>query len=247
VEVLNHLRGSAHARRAGSRAVLVGCTHCGHLSEDESESKVGHLTGESCPECGYAMRVVDLAEAQQLTRERFLAAHWREIAAAKEAVTEGNGATDEALGGAGVGTQRHLPSGFRRPLLQRDEFDSDPRRLRENLQGLDSLLEDCDAPVRRRIILMFGELVAGWQNSFEGEPISVVIEVLSGSVRLSVRNSNRHLTPNQWNNVISPAVADRVDAWGIDRRLEGRAWFEFRGRLPQSDTPAASRAFSRSV
>ena len=246
MEVLNHLRASAHARRVRSRAVLVGCTHCGHLLEGESESKVGHLTGESCPECGYPMRVVDLAEAQQPTRERFLAAHWREIAAANEAAIERNGATGEALG-AGVGSQRHLPNGFRRPLLQRDEFDSDPRQLRENLQALDALLEDCEAPVRRRILLMFGELVASWQSSFAGEPISVVIEVLPGSVRLSVRNSNRHLTPNEWNNVISPVVADRVDAWGIDRRLAGRAWFEFRGRLPHSDTPAAPRAFSRFV
>jgi hypothetical protein len=132
--------------------------------------------------------------------------------------------------GGGVGTQHHLPEGFRRPLLQRDEFDSNPRQLRENLQILDALLEDCEAPARRRIFLMFGELVASWQSSFAGEPIAVVIEVLPDSVRLSIRNSHRHLSSTDWNNVISPAVADLVDAWGIDRRLEGRAWFEFQGR-----------------
>jgi hypothetical protein len=229
MEVLTHLRGSDHARRARPKSALVGCTHCGHLLEGGSERRVGHLTGESCPECGHALRVVDLAEAQQLTRERFLAAHWREIAAAKEAALDRGAAAGEGLG-EGVGSQHHLPSGFRRPLLQRDEFDSNPRQLRENLQVLDALLEDCEPQARRRIFLMFGELVACWQSSFAGEPISVVIEVLPDSVRLSVRNSSRQLTPTDWSNVISPAVADLVDAWGIDRRLDGRAWFEFRGR-----------------
>ena len=238
MEVLSRARNTARrARRARPRVALLGCTHCGQLLEGENEQKVGHLTGESCPECSYAMRVVDLAEAQQLTRERFLAAHWQEIAATKNAVLE----RSEALGsdfGGGAGAQRHLPSGFRRPLLQRDEFDSDARQLRENLRTLSTLLEDCDAQVRRRILLMFGELVAHWQDRFAGEPISVVIEVLSGSVRLSARNSYRHVTPAQWNVLMSGAVADLVDAWGIDRRLEGRAWFEFRGspKMP-GDTP----------
>ncbi len=194
----------------------------------ESECRVGHLTGECCPECGYAMRVVDLAEAQQLTRERFLGAHWREIAADKKAAIERDGTTGEH--GKRIGTQRHLPMGFRRPLLQRDEFDSNPRQLRENLRGLDALLKDCEESIRKRILKMFGELVASWQSVFAGEPISVVIEVLSDSVRLSVRGSNRHLTPLDWNRLISTSVADLVDAWGVDRRLAGRAWFEFRGR-----------------
>jgi len=194
----------------------------------ESERQVGHLTGESCPECAYALRVVDLAEAQQLTRERYLAAHWREIAAAKATALERDVATGGALGG-GLGAQGDLPNGFRRPLLQRDVFDSNPRQLRGNLQMLETLLEDCEVSVRRRILLLFGELVASWQRCFAGEPISVVIEVLPDSVRLSVRNSNRQLAPTDWNRVIPPAVANLVDAWGIDRRLEGRAWFELLG------------------
>ncbi|HYQ84663.1 MAG TPA: hypothetical protein VEP28_11775 [Rubrobacter sp.] len=190
---------------------------------------MGHLTGESCPECGTAMRVVDLAEAQQLTRERYLSAHWKEIAAAREAALDRESATAET---SGVESEaQRLPSGFRRPLLQRDEFDSDPRQLRENLQVLDALLGDCEAPVRKRILSMFGELVASWQRRFAGEPISLVVEVLADAVRVSIRNSNRNLTPTDWNGVILPAVADLVDAWGVDRRLEGRAWFEFRGCL----------------
>ena len=204
----------------------MGCTHCGHISEAVTEHKVGHLTSESCPECGNVMRVVDLAEAQQLTRERFLAAHWKELAAAKKAALE-QGEEPGELQGDWPGAQRQLPEGFRRPLLQRDEFDSHPRELRDNLRALEKLLADCEAPLRRRIILMFGELLANWQRRFAGEPVSVVIEVMSGSVRMSVRNSSRLVTPTEWNSLISAAVVDLVDAWGIDRRLAGRTWFEF--------------------
>jgi hypothetical protein len=204
---------------------LLGCTHCGYLSEGEGELNVGHLTGEHCPECDYAMRVVDLTEAQQLTRERFLAAHWEELARTHNAVPQRDMAEAE---GRRPGSQLKLPTGLRRPLLQRDEFDSNPRQLRDNLRALEALLEDCEAQVRRRILLMFGELVASWQARFAGEPISVVMEVLAGSVRLSVRNSNRHLTPAEWNEVMTAPMAGLVDAWGMDRRLAGRAWFEFR-------------------
>ena len=85
MEVLNHLRGTANrTRQTRSRVVLLGCSHCGQLLEGESERKVGHLTGDSCRECGCALRVVNLAEAQQLTRERYLSAHWQGIAAARE-------------------------------------------------------------------------------------------------------------------------------------------------------------------
>ena len=131
--MLNHLRRTANrGRQTGVRVALLGCTHCGHLLEEETDRRAGHLTGDCCPECGYATRVVDLAEAQQLTRERFLGAHWREIAALKRAAIQRDEATGEL--GERTGTQRNLPTGFRRPLLQRDEFDSNPRQLRENLR-----------------------------------------------------------------------------------------------------------------
>lgn len=228
-EVLSHSRRSAHrTNRARSGAALLGCTHCGHLTEGESERKVGHLTDEACPECGYALRVVDLTEAQQLTRERFLSAHWEELAATQRAALAPDAGTKEG-GIARFATQQRFPAGFRRPLLQRDEFDSNPSQLRENLRALELLLEDCGAPVRRRILLVFGELVARWQRRYAGEAISVVIEVLEDSVRLSVRNSERHVTPTEWNDVISAPITDLVDAWGMDRRLVGRAWFEFSG------------------
>jgi len=62
---------------------LLGCTNCGLVLEAATELTAGHLTMDPCPECGSALRVVDLAAANQLTRERFLTAHWREITARK--------------------------------------------------------------------------------------------------------------------------------------------------------------------
>jgi hypothetical protein len=61
----------------------LGCTNCGLVIEATTTLKVGHLTTDACPECDTPFRVIGLAEANQLTRERFLAAHWREIAASK--------------------------------------------------------------------------------------------------------------------------------------------------------------------
>ena len=169
------------------------------------------------------MRFIDLVEAQQLMWERFLSAHWEELAAAR--AREGDGAAHE--GARRPGTQLQLPTGIRRPLVQRDHFDSDPRQLRDNLRMLEGLLEDCEPAVRRRIRLAFGDLVASWQSRFTGEAISVVIEVLADSVRVSVSNPTRHITPAEWNDLMSTPIADLVDAWGIDRRLTGRAWLEF--------------------
>lgn len=59
---------------------LHGCINCGLVLEAETDRETGHLTGKSCPDCGSLLRAIDLAEAEQLTRERFLAAHWREVA-----------------------------------------------------------------------------------------------------------------------------------------------------------------------
>ncbi len=62
---------------------LLGCTTCGLVLEATTDLTAGHLTKDPCPDCGNPLRVVDLQEANQLTRERFLAAHWREITASK--------------------------------------------------------------------------------------------------------------------------------------------------------------------
>ena len=62
---------------------LLGCTNCGLVIEATTTLGVGHLTSDACLDCDTPLRVIDLAEANQLTRERFLAAHWREIATSK--------------------------------------------------------------------------------------------------------------------------------------------------------------------
>lgn len=67
---------------------LLGCTICGLVLEAPTELSAGHLTKDACPDCRNPLRVVDLAAANQLTRERFLAAHWREITASKRGGTE---------------------------------------------------------------------------------------------------------------------------------------------------------------
>lgn len=71
------------------RMALTGCIHCGLVVEAQTEISAGHLTDDACPDCGEPLRVVDLAEAKQLTEERFLAGQWREIAAAKSAARRG--------------------------------------------------------------------------------------------------------------------------------------------------------------
>lgn len=71
------------------RLALTGCVNCGLVLEAETEISAGQLTSDGCPDCGQRLRVVDLAEANQLTQERFLASHWREIAAARSAGRHG--------------------------------------------------------------------------------------------------------------------------------------------------------------
>jgi hypothetical protein len=116
----------------------------------------------------------------------------------------------------------------RRPVLRCDELDSDPRRLRGNLEELAAVLRNSNPRVRRRILLMFGELVARWQGCFSGQPISVVVDFLPDAVRMTFRNPQTPLTRAAWDEVVSPMVLDLVDSWGIDRRRAGSAWFEFR-------------------
>lgn len=117
----------------------------------------------------------------------------------------------------------------RRQPLQREEFDSSPRHLRENLWVLDGMLREGSSDVRRRVRLAFGELVANWQLRFSGDRISVLIEFLpDDAVRMNIHHPERMLTSGEWDFLVSAVVASLVDAWGVDRRLVGRAWFEFR-------------------
>jgi hypothetical protein len=126
------------------------------------------------------------------------------------------------------GSDAKFQTGRRRSILKHDHLDSSPRVLRETLEALAAVLEDCEPRVRRRALLMFGELVAGWQARFSGEPISAEIEFLPDALRMSFRSSTSTLTPLDWDDLVSATVNDLADAWGIDRRTAGSAWFEFR-------------------
>ncbi len=115
-------------------------------------------------------------------------------------------------------------------VLQRAEFSSDPRALRGNLERLDELLHESGVAVRRRVGLMFGQLVAGWQARFSGEPMAVSVELVEDAVRISTGGARRKLARMDWPALVTPVILDLVDAWGFDRRHDGDAWFEFRER-----------------
>jgi hypothetical protein len=137
--------------------------------------------------------------------------------------TEGNRAMERP----GRLVEQGIRIGRRQPLEQ-EELDSSPRRLRENLGTLDGMLSEGSSDVRRRVRLAFGELVANWQLRFSGDKISVLIESLpDDAVRMNIRHPERMLTSGEWDFLVSPVVAGLVDDWGIDRRMVGRAWFEF--------------------
>lgn len=121
--------------------------------------------------------------------------------------------------------------GRREPILMRGELDADPSRLRENLEELAALLRGSSPRVRRRMLQVFGELVALWQYRLE-RPISVVIEFLPDAVRMSLRSQQGALPPTAWEQLLSPIVLDLIDSWGIDPGTAGIVWFEFHDDRP---------------
>ncbi len=56
----------------------------------------------------------------------------------------------------------------------------------------------------------------------------MTIELLPGEIRVRFSNPERTLAPSDWEGLVSAPIAALSDAWGIDRRIEGGAWFEFR-------------------
>ena len=121
------------------------------------------------------------------------------------------------------GPQRLL--GWREPIVMRGELDADPSRLRENLEELAALLQGSSPRVRRRMLQVFGELVARWQYRLEGS-ISVVIEFLPDAARMSLRSQQGALPPTVGEQLLSPTVRDMIDSWGIDPGPAGNVWFE---------------------
>ena len=128
------------------------------------------------------------------------------------------------------------PAGGRRPVHEHSEFDSDPRALRTNLARLDEQVGESHPEIRRRLGLMFGQLVASWQGHYAGEPMAVSVEILDNAVRLLTGGARRELTPQEWAELVTPVITDLVDDWGLDRRHDGCAWFEFREPRPRNST-----------
>jgi len=121
--------------------------------------------------------------------------------------------------------------GRREPLVVRGEFDADPSRLRENLEELAALLHGSSPRVRRRMLQVFGELVARWQYRLEGS-ISVVIEFLPDAARMSLRSQQGALPPTVGEQLLSPIVLDLIDSWGTDPGAAGNVWFEVHDDRP---------------
>lgn len=63
---------------------LLGCIACGLVLERDQDVGEQHLAGETCPDCDQHLRAVGVEEAAQLTRERYLAEHWRRLAAQRK-------------------------------------------------------------------------------------------------------------------------------------------------------------------
>ena len=116
--------------------------------------------------------------------------------------------------------------GRRGPILRRCELTADPSRLRENLDELAALLRGSDPRARRRMLQVFGELVALSQDRLEG-PTSVVIEFLPDAVRMSVRSLQGALPPAASAQLLSPIVMDLIDSYGIDAGAREDVWLEF--------------------
>lgn len=115
----------------------------------------------------------------------------------------------------------------RRPVLRYEEFESSPVRLRATLEKFDRLLDGCNTWLHRRVLLAFGTLVSEWQRAHRAQPLCVTLELLPRAVRLQIGHPQQTMSGADWDRLVSPAIEDLVEAWGVDMRAAGGAWFEF--------------------
>lgn len=123
----------------------------------------------------------------------------------------------------------------RRVVLQQGQFNPDSRQLRSNLIRLERLLSGSDPFVRRRVRLMFGELISQWYSVIGNRPLVVTLELLPRAARLTACAEHRKLTEAEWRELVTPIILEFADAWALDRRQAGGAWFEFREALPGAE------------
>ena len=81
--------------------------------------------------------------------------------------------------------------------------------------------------------MAFGTLVSEWQRSFAPSPIAVSVERLPNAVRLRVAHPDGAADRAQWRELITPAIDDLVESWGVNLREDGGVWLEF-GEARQS-------------
>ncbi len=115
----------------------------------------------------------------------------------------------------------------RRVVLHRGEFSPDPRELRRSLSRLEGLLSGTDSGVRRRVGLTFTELIGHWHRVADGGPLVLSLELLPEAIRLTAFAERKQLTEAEWESLVAPVALEFIDAWGLDRRHPGAAWFEF--------------------
>jgi hypothetical protein len=116
----------------------------------------------------------------------------------------------------------------RRRVIARTGLRLDPRELRRNLEQLDRTLDGMDPFLRRRVLLVLGELVAVWQKDHAGRTVDLQLEVLSGAVLLEITDPEREIRASDWEALVSPVVRDLVDRWGTGCRAGDGVWVEFR-------------------
>jgi hypothetical protein len=124
-----------------------------------------------------------------------------------------SGGSAEAQGG--VAERRAQP-------VARFHIDSDPRRLRSTLDGVNESLADLESQTRRKVRQLAAELIA---HSVEGceRPFALELDVFPSTVRLELVGLAEPSRAVERRGLYVHGLADR---WGVDRRAEAAAWFE---------------------
>lgn len=127
----------------------------------------------------------------------------------------------------------------RYPSQARWEIDADPKHVRTVLREIEGSLEGIDAPVRRRVTLLVGELIGrvSEPSSSAGE-LRMEIHERPGSLRVDIWDEGGLLDERFWARLADSALAGLASSWGLDRRRASGAWFEVvhpqEGRSPRS-------------
>ncbi|UJA20591.1 hypothetical protein HJD18_10490 [Thermoleophilia bacterium SCSIO 60948] len=133
------------------------------------------------------------------------------------------------------------PSGAERryPSYARWEIDADPKRVRAVLGEIERSLAGIDAPVRRRVTLLVGELIGrAAEPEIDADQLRMEIHERPGSLRLDIWDERGRLGEDFWTRLADSALVGLASSWGLDRRRASGAWFEVvhpqEGRSPRA-------------